>query len=90
MDVAGFEASNGFEARYGTLQAQLKQWGVTVPPLMNSYLGLTQKIETFGTAVNPHFGNAFETSLLLPIRDIHPKRREQFIESYVTINSGSF
>jgi hypothetical protein len=88
--TSDFETNRNFETHYENLQERLKTWGVTVPPLMNSYLGLTSNIETFGTVVNRHFGNAFETSILLPIRDIHPKRREQFIESYVTINPGLF
>ena len=85
-----FPPEHGFDEHYETLQARLKALGVTVPPLMNSYVGLTSTIETFGTAVNRHFGDAFETLILLPIRNIHPKRREQFINSYITINPALF
>ena len=85
-----FAPGPSFEAHYETLQTRLKALGVTAPPLMNSYVGLTTTIETFGTAVNCHFGDALETLILLPIRDIHAKRREQFIDSYVTSNPALF
>jgi len=90
MASGAFDQVKSVDAHYKHLQARLKHWGVTIPPLMNSYLGLTNKIESFGATVNSNFGNAFETLFLLPIRDIHPKRRRQFIDSYAAINPNLF
>ncbi len=83
-----FHRDDGFQLNCKKLQDQLKRWGLPIPPLMHAYLGLTEKIETFGTVVNPQFGNAFETALLLPIREINVKRRQQFIDNYIKTNPG--
>ena len=81
-----FDFDAGFKANYSKLHDNLRRYGVTVPPLMNSYITLTEHIQSFGTVLNPWFGAAFETAILVPQRCINSKRRKQFIESYHSIN----
>ncbi len=85
-----FDFGAGFSANYMKLHNTLKRYGVTVPPLMNSYLTLTERIQIFETVRNPWFGSAFETAILVPLHCINSKRRKQFIESYHSINPAPF
>ena len=47
--------------------------------LISAYLRLAKRITTFGTTANPELGNAFETGILIAIRDIHPEKHARYI-----------
>lgn len=85
-----FDRKVGFKANYAKLHETLKGYGVTVPSLMNSYITLTKRIQSFETARNPWFGDAFETAILVPLNYIIPKHRKQFIDNYQSINPAPF
>lgn len=59
--------SNGFKL----LHKLLKERGEWIPPLINIYMNLSSTMITFGTAMNPDFGDVEETGLLVTIDDIH-------------------
>ena len=83
-------STGGFKKNYAKLYEKLKEYGVTVPPLMNSYIAVTKDIQSFETACNPSFGAAFETAILVPLHYINPKHKKQFIDNYQSINSAPF
>jgi hypothetical protein len=72
------------------ISRELAAAGDPVPPLMKSYLGVSLAIQSFGTAVNPHFGNVYETAILLPIGEINEATRRTFIDTYQPLNSALF
>jgi hypothetical protein len=40
-------------------------------------MNLSATMKTFGTAVNPEFGNVEETGILVTIADIFPEKKER-------------
>ena len=64
------------------LGATLKEKEERIPPLINSYMNISDTMKTFGTAGNPEFGGVEETGILVTIKDIHPSKSERHIDSF--------
>jgi hypothetical protein len=64
------------------LVKELKERGENIPPLINSYMGLSPTMKTFGTAANATFGMVEETGILLRFADIDPARKNRYMETY--------
>lgn len=63
-----------YKADYAILFRELKAFGESIPPLINSYMKLTPNMRVFGTAVNPYFGGVEETGILVSIKDMYPEK----------------
>lgn len=74
----------GLEYRdgYKKLMAAVKEHGESIPPLINSYMGLSSTMRTFGTAENDAFGKVEETGILITYNDIDPERKQRYLESF--------
>ena len=76
-----FEGKEYSEA-YKTLSRTVRELGENIPPLINSYMNLSPTMVTFGTSINPRFGNVEETAIMITVDDIYPKKKERHIQSY--------
>ena len=72
---------NDYENDYKLLVKMVREHGEQVPPLVNAYMNLTATMRTFGTAINPHFGNVEETGILVRIPDIYPEKTMRHVNS---------
>jgi len=72
-----------FEENYRILVQQIRRHGENIPPLVNAYMNLSATMNTFGTAINPEFGNVEETGILINIQDIHPGKKERHLQTYM-------
>ncbi len=64
------------------LGAILKEKEERIPPLINSYMNLSDTMKTFGTAGNPEFGGVEETGILVTIKDIHTSKSERHMDTF--------
>ena len=71
---------------YQILVRNVRSLGSTVPAMINAYMNLSPTMRSFGTAMNPEFGNTDETGILVNLRDIVPEKRKRYIESSDTKN----
>ena len=62
---------------YKTLVKQVRERGAAVPPLVNAYMNLSSTLRSFGTALNPGFGEVEETGILVTIADIYQEKVER-------------
>lgn len=79
-DRADFDARlDGLDFKEGfkVLNSFVKEHGEFIPPLVNIYMNLSPTMKTFGTAVNPEFGNVEETGILVAIDDIYEEKKER-------------
>ncbi len=76
-------AGKEYDEAYKTLSRTVRELGENIPPLINSYMNLSPTMLTFGTSVNPHFGDVEETAILITLDDIYPKKKERHISTYV-------
>jgi hypothetical protein len=71
-----------YEEAYKILNAYIRNLGENIPPLVNIYMKLSPTMRTFGTALNPHFGNVEETGIMVTMADIFPEKKERHINSF--------
>jgi hypothetical protein len=74
--LQGLDFKDGFKV----LNGNIRDKGEFIPPLVNIYMNLSPTMKTFGTAVNPEFGNVEETGLLVTIADIFPDKKERHVD----------
>lgn len=74
--LKGLDFKDGFKV----LNSAVKEHGEFIPPLVNIYMSLSPTMKTFGTAVNPEFGNVEETAILVTIADIYPDKKERHMQ----------
>lgn len=70
-----------FDEGLKSLYQYLKSYGESVPPLINTYMKISDTMKSFGTAINPDFGGVEETAILVTIDDIYPEKKERHISS---------
>lgn len=68
-----------FKDGFKVLNGHIRDRGEFIPPLVNIYMNLSPTMKTFGTAVNPDFGNVEETGILVTIADIYDDKKERHI-----------
>jgi hypothetical protein len=72
-----------FEENYKILVHEVRRHGELVPPLVNAYMNLSSTMRTFGTSVNPGFGEVEETGIMIRIDDIYPRKKERHLKTYI-------
>ena len=75
-----------YEDDYKILSKEIRALGLKIPPLINSYMGLSPTMKTFGTAENNEFGAVEETGILITIEDMYEKKISRHIVSYIRDN----
>lgn len=73
-----------FKEDYRILNARIREHGINIPPLVNSYMNLSPKMRMFGTAINHDFGDVEESGIFFAIEDIFEEKKKRHIGSYVT------
>jgi hypothetical protein len=72
--LASLFCSDNFRDDYKTLVKLVRERGAAVPPLVNAYMNLSSTLRSFGTALNPGFGEVEETGILVTIADIYEEK----------------
>lgn len=68
-----------FKEDFKILNTYIRERGEFIPPLVNIYMNLSPTMKTFGTAVNPDFGNVEETGILVTFEDIYDEKKERYV-----------
>lgn len=76
-----FTGSNYLED-YKILSQNVRAFGENIPPLINAYMNLSPSLKTFGTVINPYFGDVEETAIMITINDLYKQKVERHIHSY--------
>jgi len=73
---------NTYLEDYKILSQTVRAFGENIPPLINAYMNLSPSFKTFGTALNPYFGDVEETAIMITINDLYHKKVERHVNSY--------
>jgi len=76
-----FDSENYMED-YRTLSQTVRAFGENIPPLINAYMNLSPSLKTFGTVLNPSFGNVEETAMMITINDFYKQKIERHVSNY--------
>jgi hypothetical protein len=80
--IADFFSGKSYEEDYKILFQKVRNYGENIPPLINSYMNLSPSMRTFGTALNPYFGDVEETGLMITINDLYGEKVKRHIASF--------
>lgn len=84
-DITEFEGlfdGLSYKEGYKLLNSRVRALGENIPPLINTYMGLSSTMKSFGTALNDEFGEVEETGILITIDDIFESKKERHITSF--------
>lgn len=88
-ELAEIFCKDSFKEDYRILKHEVHKFGLTIPPMVNAYMGLSPTMKIFGTAVNTDFGNVEETGLLIAVDELQDDKRMRYIESFAKENPGA-
>ena len=71
-----------YKENYLILNNFVKSFGDTIPPLIHSYIGVSPTMKTFGTTLDPDFGDCYDTAMMITIADIYQEKSDRYISSY--------
>ena len=71
-----------YKEDYQILNNYVKSMGDTIPPLIHSYIGLSETMKTFGTTFDPDFGDCYDTAMIITIADIYQEKYDRYIASF--------
>lgn len=71
-----------YKEAHRILGQNVRERGEHIPPLVNAYMNLSATMKTFGTSINPHFGEVEETGILVTIADIYDTKKERHLATY--------
>jgi hypothetical protein len=84
-DIEDFKTSIeglDYKQAHKVLNGYVRERGENIPPLINSYMSLSPTMKTFGTAMNPDFGDVEETMILVRIADIYEDKKARHVDTY--------
>lgn len=84
-DTPGIRAlftGGSFKEDYRILNHAIRDAGFNIPPLVNSYMGLSPTMRVFGTAINDEFGDVEETGILITVSEIFEEKKQRHICTY--------
>ena len=79
QQLANILTGETYRDDYKLLVRHVRERGAAVPPLVNAYMSLTSTLRSFGTALNPGFGQVEETGMLLTIGDMYEDKVERHL-----------
>jgi len=68
------------ESDFKIITSFIRVLGISVPPLISVYLRLAKEMVSFGTTINPEHENAFETGIMIAVKDIYPEKYLRYIQ----------
>ena len=71
------------EEEYKILNSNVRERGVNIPPLVNTYMGLSAKMKSFGYAVCEELGGLIEFAIMVPIYEMYEEKKARHIETFV-------
>lgn len=71
-----------FKADYRILNKEVRQRGVNIPPLVNSYMNISPTMKMFGGAVNHEFGEVEETGIMITFDEMYEEKRARHTDSF--------
>ncbi len=83
-ELSAFFNWNSYDEDYRILLKSLRDLGENIPPLVNAYMNLSTTMKIFGTSLNSHFGDVYETGMLITIEDIFDDKKKRYLDSYAS------
>ena len=71
-----------YDEDYRILTQKVRKLKENIPPLVNAYMNLSGSMKTFGTSINPSFGDVEETAIIITIADIYDYKKDRHMSTF--------
>ncbi len=68
---------------YQILQRAIRARGTVIPPMFSAYLNVTERLMSFGNAVNDELSNVYETGIMVRVDTINEDKHDRYIGVYI-------
>lgn len=75
-----------YKEGYRLLKSKVQEMGVSLPPLVNTYMNLSPTMVYFGTGINDEFGDVYDSGLMVTFKDLYPDKKKRHSESFLKGN----
>ena len=75
-----------YKEGYRVLKAKVLEYGVSIPPLVNTYMNLSPTMIYFGTGINDEFGDVYDSGLLVNFKEMYPEKKKRHLDSFLQQN----
>ena len=76
---------NDFKEDYKVLKAEVMKHGVSIPPLVNTYMNVSPTMIYFGTGINDEFGDIYDSGILITFAELYPDKINRHSETFAKI-----
>lgn len=81
---------NDYKEDYKILKAEVLKRGVSIPPLVNSYMNLSPSMIYFGTGINDEFADVLDSGILISYDELYPEKIVRHAESFLKESLKAF
>ena len=74
-----------FSEDYKILKAVIHNFGVNIPPLVNTYMNMSPTMIYFGTGINDEFADVLDSGILITFDDLYPEKIHRHTNSFTQI-----
>ncbi|MBQ9192667.1 MAG: GNAT family N-acetyltransferase [Bacteroidales bacterium] len=74
-----------YKENYKILKAEVSKLGVSIPPLVNTYMNLSPSMIYFGTGVNDEFADVLDSGILITFDEMYPDKIERHSKTFSKI-----
>lgn len=74
--------TGNFKDDYKILKAEVMKSGVSIPPLVNTYMNLSPSMIFFGTGINDEFGDIYDSGILITFDELYPEKIDRHSKTF--------
>ena len=75
-----------YKEGYRVLKAKVQELGVSIPPLVNTYMNLSPTMIYFGTGINDEFGDVYDSGIMVTFKELYPDKRKRHADTFLKGN----
>ena len=79
-----------YKEDYKILKTEVLKLGVSIPPLVNSYMNLSPSMIYFGTGINDEFADVLDSGILISYDELYPEKIVRHAESFLKESLTAF
>ena len=74
-----------YKENYKILKAEVAKQGVSILPLVNTYMNMSPTMIYFGTGINDEFADVLDSGILITFDDLYPEKIHRHTNSFTQI-----
>ena len=71
-----------YKEDYKILKTEVLKLGVSIPPLVNTYMNLSPSMIYFGTGINDEFADVLDSGILIAFEELYPEKIDRHTNSF--------